>query len=196
MRKMADDTYIPGTAYTEHDYVLKSANTEDILSECGLAGFKFSRAQEAQLGAGFEKARREDTAVSLPALNLTAGWDETRQEYYIIVKNMYEPRNLLDILYERLVWEKAENPEDEDKEIRAHIGNYLGVIEKREKVSLAETKEKLASIALDMRKTLAVYADGEYSDEDIERLSDSLDRTYFDPITELLEGVIIAIAGN
>jgi hypothetical protein len=182
--------------YTEHDYVLKSASAEDILFDCGLAGLKFSPAQEALLGAGLEKARREGKTVPFPGLNLSAGWNQRRQEYYIVIKNMYEPRNLLDILYDRLIWDKAENPEDEEQDVRMYIGKYLGVIEEKEKIPLAETKEKLAAIALDMRKTLAVYEDGEYSEADIEKLSDSLDRTYFNPITELLEGVIIAIAGN
>jgi hypothetical protein len=184
------------TAYTEHDYVLKAATKKDILLDCDIAGLNFSRAQKIQLEAAMEKARREGAAAALPALNLSAGWDETRQEYFIIIKDMYDPRNLLDVLYGRLLWERAENPEDEDKEIRAHIEKYLGIIEKKEGVSLSETKEKLAVIALDMRKTLSVYEDGEYSDMDIEKLSDSLDRTYFDPIMELLEGVVIAIAGN
>jgi hypothetical protein len=187
---------VANPAYTEHDYVLKSADTGEILSGFGFAGLELSRAQEAELCEGLEKARREDKAIALPALNLTAGWDEARQEYYAVVKNRYDPRNLLDMLYDRLLWDRPENPEDEARLIRAHIDNYLGVIEKKEKVSLAEAREKLTAIALDMRTTIAVYEDGKFSDEDIEGLSDSFDRAYFNPITELLEGIIIAIAGN
>lgn len=183
-------------AYTEHDFVLKSADIADILSGCASAGLDVSREKAALLCGGLEKARREDTLVPLAALNLIAGWDEGRQEYCVIVKDMYEPRNLLAVLYERLVWERAENPEDEEKEIRGCIERYLGVIEKKEKIPLSETREKLAVLAIDMRRTLAVYGDEEYPEQDIERLSDSLDKSYFDPMTELLEGVIVAIAGN
>jgi hypothetical protein len=187
---------VANLAYTEHDYVLKSADAAEILSGFGFAGLELSRAQEAELCEGLEKARREDKAILISALNLTAGWDEAQQEYYAVVKNRYDPGNVLDMLYDRLIRDRAENPEDEPGLIRAHIDNYLGVIEKKEKVSLAETREKLVAIALDMRKTFAVYEDGEYSDKDIERLSDSFDRAYFNPISELLEGIIIAIAGN
>ncbi|MDR1627097.1 MAG: hypothetical protein LBT33_11220 [Spirochaetia bacterium] len=183
-------------AYTEHDYVLQSDTTRGILADCGTAGLGFSPAQEVRLVRSLEKARREGAAVPLPELNLSAGWDEGRQEYFVVIKNLYEPRNLLGILYGRLLRERAENPEDEAKDIRACIEKYLGVIEKKENVSLAETKEKLAALTLDMRSTLAVYEDGEYSDTDIEKLSASLDRTYFEPITELLEGIIVAIAGK
>jgi hypothetical protein len=186
----------PEQAYTEHDFVLKSGDIADILLDCGLAGLDISHGKENILRGGLEKARREDALVPLAALNLISGWDEGRQEYCVIVKNMYEPRNLLDVLYERLVWERAENPEDEEREIRAYIKRYLGVIEEKERISLSETGEKLAALALDMRRTLSVYGDEEYPDADIERLSDSLDRSYFDPMTELLEGVIVAIAGN
>jgi hypothetical protein len=187
---------VENPSYTENDYVLKSADIEEIISGCGLVGLSFSREKEDELRRGLEQARDESGDLPLPALNLSAGWDDSRGEYYIVIKNMYDPQNLLDILYERLVWEKAENPEDEAAALRENIEKYLGVIETKEKISLSEVQEKLTGLALDMRRTVAVYEDGEYSEEDIERLSDSLDRAYFDPMTELLEGVIVMLAGR
>ncbi|MDR1933623.1 MAG: hypothetical protein LBQ57_12475 [Spirochaetales bacterium] len=178
-------------AYTEQDYVLRSGDIEDILS-----GLDVSREKKSELREGLQKARAGGGAAGLPALNLSAGWDDTREEYYIVIRNMYDPRNLLDVLYERLLWEKTEDPADPAGALRTNIEKYLGVIEKKEKISLAKTKEKLAEIAIDMRRTLAVYEDGAYSEEEMERLSGSLDRAYFDPITELLESVIITLAGR
>ncbi|MDR3200171.1 MAG: hypothetical protein LBT68_01820, partial [Spirochaetales bacterium] len=165
--------------YTEHDYVLKSADIEDVLSGCGLVGLNFPREKEDELRRGLEEARDRGGALPLPALNLSAGWDDSRGEYYVVIKNMYDPQNLLDILYERLVWEKTENPEEEAAALRENIEKYLGVIETKEKISLSDEQEKLTELALDMRRTIALYEDGEYSEEDIERLSDSLDRAYF-----------------
>jgi hypothetical protein len=182
--------------YTEHDYVLKASEAGELLAECRFAGLSFSEEKEELFRRALEKARGEARAISLPFLNLFAGWDEGRGEYYAVIQNMYDPQNLLDILYERLLEEKAENPGGEAQAICSRIDAYLGVIEQKEKISLAETRDKLKDLALDMRRTLAIYEDGEYSEEDMERLSGSLDKAYFDPIRELLEGVIITIAGN
>jgi hypothetical protein len=182
--------------YTEHDYVLKACEAGELLEECRLAGLSFSAEKEELLCGALEKARREDIDVPLPFLNLFAGWDEERGEYYAAIQNMYDPQNLLEILYERLLGERAENPAGGEQAIVPHVEAYLGVIEQKEKISLAQTKDKLKELVLDMRRTLALYEDGEYSEEDLERLSESLDKAYFDPIRELLVGVIVTIAGN
>jgi hypothetical protein len=182
--------------YTEHDYVLKASEAGELVEDCRLMGLCLSEEKEELFCEALEKARREDLAVRLPFLNLVAGWDEGRGEYYAAIQNMYDPQNLLNILYERLLEEKAESPTQEAQAIRARIEAYLGVIEQKEKISLAETKDKLKGLALDMRRTLAVYEDEEYCEEDIERLSASIEKAYFDPIRELLEGVIVTIAGN
>ncbi|MDR2588313.1 MAG: hypothetical protein LBC67_02695 [Spirochaetales bacterium] len=104
----------------------------------------------------------------------------------------YDPRALVNLLYERLVSrEDAEEP-------RALVEKYIGVIEEKEKIPLAEIKEKTIRLGEALRGALALYEeDGDaYSETDIEKLSTALDAAYFDPLSELLEGVLVVIAGN
>jgi len=184
------------TNITERDYVIKASDAGGILAECDCVGLVFSAKEEKALRAALEDVRRQAVALSLPFRNLLAGWDEKREQYYLVVKNMYDPRNLLEVLYDRLVMERTEDPQRENEETSKIINAYLGVIEEKEHISLAETREKLTRLAADMRKTLDVYENDEYSAEELERLYETLTKAYFDPVLELLEGVIVAIAGN
>ena len=184
------------TVYTEHDCVIKNSDIEELLDACSMAGLNLEETDKDKLCAELENSRSKDEPVHIDLLNLIAGWDEPRREYYVVIKNVYNPQNIIDILYERLVWERPDNPEDEIENINTNIERYLGVIEMREKISLAETKEKIKTLTGEMRKTLAVLEGDDYSEEEIERISDSLDTAYFDPITELLEGILVTIAGR
>lgn len=120
--------------------------------------------------------------------------DSPNSERDYVVKNMYDPRNILETLYERLAAPKEGDAWGE--EACALVDEYLGLIEEKERVSLAETREKLKKLVINMNKTLDVYEGDEFSGEDLDRLYDALTKAYFDPVQELLEGVIVAIAGN
>jgi vacuolar-type H+-ATPase subunit C/Vma6 len=47
-----------------------------------------------------------------------------------------------------------------------------------------------------MKDTMALFQEDEFSDKDLEKLSEALDKAYFEPISELLEGILVTIAGN
>jgi len=100
------------------------------------------------------------------------------------------------VLFERLTTIEEEDPEMDRENALSLIETYLGIIEKREKISLEEIKKKLAELTRSMKDTLAAFQEDEFSDKDFEKLSEALDRAYFEPISELLEGVLVAIAGN
>ena len=176
-------------AYCEHDYALWASGAGELLEECDCVGLKFSREKEEALRAALEDARRQAEPRSLPFLNLTASYDEKQEKYYLVIKNMYYPRNLLETLYDRLIMEKTEDA-------GSLVDAYLGVIEEKEHMSLAQAREKLKTLAADMRQILDLYGDSDYSENELKRLADTLSKAYFDPIQELLEGVIVAIAGN
>jgi vacuolar-type H+-ATPase subunit C/Vma6 len=183
--------------YTENDVVLKQPKIEDLLEECSLLGLNLKKAgPREELEKGFEKARREETTVLIKSLNLVAGWDDTHDEYFVVLRDVYDPRNLMAVLFERIVAVEEEDPEEDLRNIRKVISDYLGVIEQKEKVSLQDARERLFSLSAEMKKALALFEEDEYSEEDFEKLSDALDKAYFEPLSEILEGVLVTIAGN
>lgn len=178
--------------YTERDLVLKGSSVEKLLVNCSRMGLcvQGTDAQKVLVKC-IDLARYERRPVLCEELNLTVGWDEDRQEYCAVAKDVYDPGNLVSVLYERLI-----SVEEDDAGIDSLIDAYLGVIEGKEKVSLLDVREKLKSLTKEMSRTLRLYQGDEFSESDLERLSEILDSSYFDPIAELLEGVLVTIAGN
>ena len=178
--------------YTERDLVLKGPTVERVLADCSMLELGVQQSKlRSELVKSLDRAKYEGRPVVCEDLKLTAAWDETRKEYCAVLKGFYDPSNLVSILYERLTTLNSEVENTDDL-----VDRYLGVIEEKEKVSLLDARQKLKILAKELRETLSLYQEEEFSEQDLEKLSTILDTTYFDPISELLEGVLVTIAGN
>ncbi len=181
--------------YTEQDLVLKHPEIEGILTEIQSYGI-LRPEQRAQLITLLETTKTGGEPLEFSDLDAWVGKDPITNDYLLVIRNIYDPRNLLTVLFERLTTIEEEDPEMDRENALSLIETYLGIIEKREKISLEEIKKKLAELTRSMKDTLAAFQKDEFSDKDFEKLSEALDRAYFEPISELLEGVLVAIAGN
>jgi hypothetical protein len=183
--------------YTENDTVLKESLPERLIE---LFSSRVSDGDEAALGEKltrlFEEARTGGKHLSLPERNLTLGWDDGFDQYFIVIHGLYDPENLMAILYERLVRFEKENLGEDIAECADLINRYIGVIEKKEKIDLAEIKSKLTETTSKMKETVYLFLEEQFNEEDIEKLSKALDHAYYEPITEMLEGVLVTIAGR
>jgi len=178
--------------YTERDLVLKGSTVEKLLDNCSRMGLCVQGSESRKdLVKCIDLARYERRPERCEEMHLTVGRDEDRQEYCAGSKDGYDPGPLVSVLYERLI-----SVEEDDAGIDGLIDGYLGVIEGKEKISLLDVREKLKNLTKEMSRTLRLYQGDEFSESDMERLSEILDSSYFDPIAELLEGVLVTIAGN
>jgi len=183
--------------YTGRDLVLKRDSIPELLDELTMLGIApKTEVPRRGLDDSLELAKTENRPVVARDPGMTLGWDDFHGEYYLVVPDTYDPGNLVAVLFERLVSGGEEDPEEDLREGRRLIQEYLGVIEEKEKVSLRDVKEKLASLVTDMKKALRLFEEEDYSDEEFDRLSTALDKAYFDPISEILEGVLVTIAGG
>jgi hypothetical protein len=183
--------------YTERDMVLKQQSVPELIEECSVMGIGLKTdALRKQLADSLERAKTENSPVFVEPLKVTAGWDDFHEEFYLVIPDVYDPRNLVAVLFERIISSEEDDPEEDLRGARAVIESYLGVIEEKEKISLRDAKEKLFALTADMKKALLLFEEEEYSEEEFDKLSEALDKAYFDPISELLEGVLVTIAGG
>ena len=183
--------------YTENDVVLKQQEIEDLVEDCSLLGLNMKSADSrGELERSLAKAREKESTVLVKTLNLVAGWDDTHEEYYVVLRGVYDPRNLMAVLFERIVSSEEDELEDDLQNIQRVISNYLGVIEQKEKVSLQDARERLIGLSRELKKALSLFDEDDYSEEDFDKLSEALDKAYFEPLSEILEGVLVTIAGN
>ncbi|MCX7787177.1 MAG: hypothetical protein N2442_05735 [Spirochaetes bacterium] len=181
--------------YTEQDLVFKHSDIGELLHDIQSYGI-LNPDQRSTLVRLLEEARSTGELKEFPDMNALVGADSETGEFLLVIHDVYDPRNLLTVLFDRLTSIEEEDPQ-KDKEHALHlIDVYLGVIEKRERVSLQEVKQKLIQITTSMKDTMALFLEDEFSDKDLEKLSEALDKAYFEPLSELLEGVLVTIAGN
>lgn len=183
--------------YSPRDMILKQDNIPLLLEELAMIGLDpKSDAVREKLTQALERARMDNKPTPVEEMDLSAGWDDFHEEYYLVVPDVYDPSNLVAVLFERLVAGGEEDPEEDLQEGQRLIQEYLGVIEEKEKISLREVKERLLHLTEEMKKALQLFDEEEYTEEEFDRLSAALDKAYFDPISEILEGVLVSIAGG
>ncbi|GAB4224958.1 MAG: hypothetical protein Kow009_16430 [Spirochaetales bacterium] len=181
--------------YTEQDLVFKHAEIKGLLQEVQAYGLLNSD-QRSLLVRVLEKVRSRGDTEPVPGLNAHAGLDQEKGEFFLVIHDVYDPRNLLTILFDRITSTEIADPQQDKEHARDLIESYLGRIEKRERVHLEEVKQKLFQLTSSMKDTIALFQEDEFNDKDLEKLSEALDKAYFEPISELLEGVLVTIAGN
>jgi len=181
--------------YTERDLVLKHTDMGGLLHDVQSYGI-LNPDQRSELVRLLEEARSTGELKEFPDMNAHVGVDRETNELLLVIHDVYDPRNLLTVLFDRLTSIEEEDPQRDKEHALSLIESYLGVIEKRERVSLQEVKRKLIQLTTSMKETIALFQEDEFSDNDLEKLSEALDKAYFEPLSELLEGVLVTIAGN
>jgi len=181
--------------YTEQDLVFKHPEIGGLLHDVQTYGI-LNPEQRSTLVHLLEEARATGELKEFPDINAHVGVDREKEEFVLAIHDVYDPRNLLTVLFERLTSREEEDPEQDKEHARKLIDSYLRVIEKRERVNLEEVKKKLVQLTSSMKDTMALFQGDEFSDQDLEKLSQALDKAYFEPLSELLEGILVTIAGN
>lgn len=181
--------------YTEQDLVLKNADIAGLLHDTQSYGI-LNPEQRSTLVKLLEEARFTGELKEFPDIHAHVGVDRESGEFLLVIHDVYDPRNLLTVLFDRLTSREEEDPQADKEHALELIEAYLGVIEKRERVDLHQVKQKLIQLTTSLKDTMALFQEDEFSDRDLEKLSEALDRAYFEPISELLEGILVTIAGN
>lgn len=185
------------TFFTEKDLAFKSADPDELL-EMGLEYQGSVSGLRNELSKMISRSKKEGNQKGQKS-SFIAGFDHARKEYFLMIKELYEPHYLLSMLFE-LISETAvgDNIEEEIAIRIEQINSYLTEIAKNEEVNLDEEQSKLIQLTGQYLKTLQLYdEDDGLSDEELERLSDHFDSTFYDPFSKIIEAVLSKIqSGN
>jgi hypothetical protein len=183
--------------YTENDIVFKESDAERLVDQYLSTGFTMNEPTlRDRILEATEQARRRATPFEMTGPDIVLGWDDVFEAHYLIIRNAYDPENLVAMLYERLVRFEEDELENDLASSVELIGRYVGKIEAKEHVDLSETRANLIELTTRMKQTVHLFMEDQYSEDDIEHLSTALDQAYYEPLTEALEGMLVIIAGN
>jgi hypothetical protein len=183
--------------YTEHDMVFKEPDAMRLVDQYLATGFVLNEPTlKGRILEAIEQARRGAAPVEMNGPDITLGWDEAFEAHYLVIHGAYDPENLVAMLYDHLVRFEEDELETDLAAAIDLIGRYVGTIEAKEHVDLSETRANLIDLTTKMKQTVHLFLEDQYSEDDIDHLSSALDRAYYEPLTEALEGMLVIIAGN
>lgn len=181
-------------SFTEQDIVFKGETLNEVISY-----YLDSLDEESREGVRsdltrlLKKAEKEKRAAYSETHNLEGFFDAPTHIYLLIRRGAYNAANLLYNLFDILV----EHPQGEPEELEARafldIDRYIGEIEGREGINLLGQRENLKQICREMIHTLCLIDEEEFPDRELEKLSDTIDRNYYEPMALILQEILIQI---
>lgn len=180
--------------YTENDLVFKSETINDVISQYTeyLSGDPPPGFRN-EITRLFTRAEKEKRKAHSSGLDLDAWYDRDRKEYVIVRQGVYSPQNLLYNLFDILVEHPRGEPEVLRRSTEEVIDRYIGEIEGREGLSFLGQRENLKQLCGEMIETMNILDEQDFPDAELEKVSDQIDRTYYEPIGMILQGILIDI---
>ncbi|MBI9103315.1 MAG: hypothetical protein JEY99_12935 [Spirochaetales bacterium] len=180
--------------YTESDLVFKDETANAVISlYLEYLPEDERKGVRSELNRVFKRAEKEKRAARSTGLDVRALFNKEAGEYILIKPGVYSPQNLLFVLFDILV----EHPEGDAEELKADaynlIDRYIGEIEGREGVNFLGQRENLKQLAGEMIETMCLLDEQEFKEEELEKLSNQIDSTYYEPIGMILQGILIDI---
>jgi len=180
--------------YTENDLVFKDETANGVISQyLDYLPEEEREGVRSELNRVFKKSEKEKRKTKSAGLDVAALFNKDMGEYILIKPGVYSPQNLLFILFDILV----EHPEGDHDELKADandlIDRYIGEIEGREGVNFLGQRENLKQLAGEMIETMCILDEQDFKEEELEKLSNQIDTTYYEPIGMILQGILIDI---
>lgn len=120
-------------------------------------------------------------------------FDQESDEYLIVRRGAYSAVQLLETLLYLLVRFPHDEVEVEIEQRSDAIGRFLGVIEEKEGIELSREIESMREVSGEMVRVISMIREDEYTDEELETLSSSLDREYYESLLLISQGILIEI---
>lgn len=186
------------TIFTEKDLAFKSPDQVELL-ELGLSYLEPGKpGQRNELSKMIQKSKNEGLQQGKKS-RFTAAYDKKRGEYILFIRDQYEPACQLAMLFELMTESATCGDGEEELQIRSsQIKTYLAEVEKNEELDLSEECSHLINYTGQFLKTMELYQDEEeLSQEELERLSDRIDLSFYKPISDIIESILERlISGN
>lgn len=178
------------TWFTHKDLAIKSDSIDELI-ELALEYSGDKTGLRNELNRQLAKCKKEGIQSGTKS-NFVAGYDRMRKEYFLVIKDQYEPAYLLTMLYELATEVNFFGAIEDEIQVRSsQITDYLSEIEKNEELNLGSEKEQLTSLVYQFIQMLKLYEnEDDMSEEEMERLSSKFDQLFYKPISDIIEGIL------
>lgn len=182
------------TVFTEKDLAIKSVGVDDLV-DMGIEYLGNIPGLRNELNKMIEHSKKEGPQKGQKS-SFIAVYDKDRKEYILMIKDHYDPRYLVTMLYD-LVTEPVDNEEEELAVRMEQINSYLNEISKNESIDLETEKIRMQELTRQYVKTFKLYDNDSFSQEELERIFLTMDSSFFEPMMKIIKIVLDKIkSGN
>lgn len=180
--------------YTEKDFSFRAETVDEILEFLEVySGQKKQGLRSELTGLGL-RSKKTGQFFESKKCGFWIGYDRQRDDYIIYRKDVYDPSNLFFVLYDLIVT-PTNLPVEEEIEYKTDaVERYFSRAAEMEEDSFEEEKEEVLKLTRQMVEVTRSFDDGEFDEDEMEQISDAIDKTYFAPLETVFNGIIDRIA--
>lgn len=176
--------------YTENDFSFR-AETVDELSEFleAYGGRKIEglRSELMQLGS---RSKKDGRFYESPKTGFWIGFDPQRSDYIIYRKDVYDPANLFFALFDIIVTPTDSSVEEEIALKTDAVTRYFAKAAEMEGESFDSERKKVVEVLNQMTEVIRSFDNEDFNEEEMERISETIDKTYFSLLEDIFNGII------
>lgn len=180
--------------YTENDFSFR-AETIDELSEFleAYSGRKIEGLR-SELRRLSSRSKKDGRFYESLKTGFWVGFDPQRSDYIIYRKDVYDPANLFFSLFD-LIISPTDTSIEEELELKNNaVNRYFAKAAEMEGESLDDEKDRVFAILRQMIEVIRSFDNDDFTEEETERISEIVDKTYFKPLEEIFNEIIDRIA--
>ena len=180
--------------YTENDFSFR-AETIDELSEFleAYSGRKIEGLR-SELRRLSSRSKKDGRFYESSKTGFWVGFDPQRSDYIIYRKDVYDPANLFFSLFD-LIISPTDTSIEEELELKNNaVNRYFAKAVEMEGESFDDEKDRVFAILRQMIEVIRSFDNDDFTEEETERISEIVDKTYFKPLEEIFNEIIDRIA--
>lgn len=180
--------------YTEKDFAFRSEDMDEILEFLEAYSGQKTEGLRSELTKLGLRSKKTGSFFESQKCGFWVGYDRHRGDYIIFRKELYDPSNLFFVLFDLIVTPTDLSVEDEIESKAEAVERYFARATEMEGENFASEKEEVLKLTRQMTEVTRSFDDEEFDDEETERISEAIDKTYFAPLEAIFNGIIDRIA--
>lgn len=180
--------------YTEKDFSFRAETIDEILEFLEVYSGQKKEGLRSELTTLGMRSKKTGRFFESKKCGFWVGYDCLRSDYVIYRKDVYDPSNLFFVLFDLIVTPTDLPIEEEVANKTDAVERYFSRAAEMEGETFDSEKEEVLRLTRQMTEVTRSFDNEEFDREEMERISEAIDKTYFAPLEAVFNGIIDRIA--
>ncbi len=180
--------------YTENDFSFRAETLDELSEFLEVYSGRKIEGLRSELRRLSSRSKKDGRFYESSKTGFWVGFDPQRSDYIIYRKDVYDPANLFFSLFDLIVSPTDTSIEEELELKNNAVNRYFAKAAEMEGESFDDEKDRVFAILRQMIEVIRSFDNDDFTEEETERISEIVDKTYFKPLEEIFNEIIDRIA--